>query len=391
MTQLNMKDEITTCHSEALAEGSYEILHCVQNDNQVGRSMVEMLGVLAVIGVLSVAGIAGYTNAMNKHRVNELLNEASKRAVVVAMQIASGKTGEALSISEFGNNTVQGVNIEVDTNYTGGKTFTFNLSSTGTELTDICPKVIETTEVNSFMKVEPDCRKITFNADLSNGVITNENLGDICDINNPCLGICQECFNGYCRDKCAKGESCAEGSDTNTTTCKPQPTTCSSCTSDQYCEITSSTNSCSNPDTGTCLDKESDFEFENMKTTIIWKDSDNNVIRSLDVYKGNEVTWWTAKNWCEAHGKQMVTLADLGIDKTKLGNYFSNNLWCGGNGTAKCSEEGVNWSALTAALGNDKFWTKEAADARYRYRVYTTGKYVNGNECWGGDIIALCK
>ena len=59
----------------------------VQDDamGQSGRSMVEMLGVLAIIGVLSVAGIAGYTTAMRSHRANELLNEASKRATVVAM------------------------------------------------------------------------------------------------------------------------------------------------------------------------------------------------------------------------------------------------------------------------------------------------------------------
>ena len=62
----------------------------VQDDNQRGRSMVEMLGVLAVIGVLSVAGIAGYTAAMNRHRANELINEASKRATLVAMQAAAG-------------------------------------------------------------------------------------------------------------------------------------------------------------------------------------------------------------------------------------------------------------------------------------------------------------
>ena len=30
---------------------------------QVGRSMVEMLGVLAILGVLSVGGIAGYSKA----------------------------------------------------------------------------------------------------------------------------------------------------------------------------------------------------------------------------------------------------------------------------------------------------------------------------------------
>ncbi len=57
---------------------------------QCGRSMVEMLGVLAVMGVLSVAGIAGYNFAMNRHRANELLNEASKRAVVVAGQVTMG-------------------------------------------------------------------------------------------------------------------------------------------------------------------------------------------------------------------------------------------------------------------------------------------------------------
>ena len=68
--------------------------------NENGRSMVEMLGVLAVIGVLSVAGVMGFGIAMNKHKANELLNEASKRAAVVAMQVASGKT--TYSIQEFG-------------------------------------------------------------------------------------------------------------------------------------------------------------------------------------------------------------------------------------------------------------------------------------------------
>ena len=33
-------------------------------NNQFGRSMIEMLGVLAIIGVLSVGGIFGYSKAM---------------------------------------------------------------------------------------------------------------------------------------------------------------------------------------------------------------------------------------------------------------------------------------------------------------------------------------
>ena len=70
--------------------------------SETGRSMVEMLGVLAVIGVLSVAGIAGYTSAMNRYRANELLNEASKRASVIAGQI--NMFGYTPSLAEFTTN-----------------------------------------------------------------------------------------------------------------------------------------------------------------------------------------------------------------------------------------------------------------------------------------------
>jgi len=55
--------------------------------NETGRSLVEMLGVLAIIGVLSVGGIAGFKNAMEKNRANTIISEAQKRAVVVSGQI----------------------------------------------------------------------------------------------------------------------------------------------------------------------------------------------------------------------------------------------------------------------------------------------------------------
>ena len=35
----------------------------LKKNDQTGRSMVEMLGVLAIIGVLSVGGIAGYSKS----------------------------------------------------------------------------------------------------------------------------------------------------------------------------------------------------------------------------------------------------------------------------------------------------------------------------------------
>ena len=70
-------------------------------NNENGRSMVEMLGVLAIIGVLSVAGIAGYTMAMNKFRANEILNIASQ--TVMMAKSANMGAGASTSFTAFGS------------------------------------------------------------------------------------------------------------------------------------------------------------------------------------------------------------------------------------------------------------------------------------------------
>ena len=75
--------------------------------NETGRSMVEMLGVLAIIGVLSIGGIAGYTLAMNRYRANEILDAASKVAIV-AMS-ADGGMGNAADLSALGGYEAAGV------------------------------------------------------------------------------------------------------------------------------------------------------------------------------------------------------------------------------------------------------------------------------------------
>ena len=35
-------------------------------NNEHGRSMIEMLGVLAIVGVLSIGGVAGFNKAMKE-------------------------------------------------------------------------------------------------------------------------------------------------------------------------------------------------------------------------------------------------------------------------------------------------------------------------------------
>ena len=48
------------------------------NEFSLGRSMIEMLGVLAIIGVLSVGGIAGYSKAMMKFKINKTAEQISQ-------------------------------------------------------------------------------------------------------------------------------------------------------------------------------------------------------------------------------------------------------------------------------------------------------------------------
>lgn len=47
----------------------------MSKNSEKGRSMIEMLGVLAIVGVLSVGGIAGYSKAMEKFKMNQLIEE----------------------------------------------------------------------------------------------------------------------------------------------------------------------------------------------------------------------------------------------------------------------------------------------------------------------------
>ena len=104
-----------------------------------GRSMVEMLGVLAVVGVLSVGSIAGYTYAMNKYYANELLAGASERAVLVAAQIASGRTP---NLNEFANHTIpNGTFGEVKTDIEDG----FGITVSGVKEA-VCENLIKATD-----------------------------------------------------------------------------------------------------------------------------------------------------------------------------------------------------------------------------------------------------
>lgn len=88
-------------------------------NQESGRSMVEMLGVLAIIGVLSIGGIAGYTMAMNRYKANEILNAASVANVMAMSQNqGNGLYGSTETYNKLVGGTneiggVSGANIQV--------------------------------------------------------------------------------------------------------------------------------------------------------------------------------------------------------------------------------------------------------------------------------------
>ncbi len=59
--------------------------------SELGRSMVEMLGVLALIGVLSIGAVADYSYAITKWKANETIADLHVCALEYTRQLAMAK------------------------------------------------------------------------------------------------------------------------------------------------------------------------------------------------------------------------------------------------------------------------------------------------------------
>ena len=93
---------------------------CFNEQTENGRSMVEMLGTLAIVGVLSAGAIGGYSYAMNKHRTNELIYEATKQAQWAGTQMEMNRSGTpTVSGGAFGGGTITGVLTNLANNQIG--------------------------------------------------------------------------------------------------------------------------------------------------------------------------------------------------------------------------------------------------------------------------------
>ena len=305
--------------------------------------MVEMLGVLAVIGVLTVGGIVGYTSAMNKHRANEILNEASKQAVLVAGQLLTNPSATTLPLTQFGPSTVTGATFGANATVADGK---ITLTLSGVE-TAICNQMKTATGNNSVMTITGNCGdnlSLTFAADMSKGSSTP---AVTC---TPACDSTQECVDGNCIRKADpnNSRSCAKNSDCNTWCTNNKSANDYGC----YCQIsvsyTGTENACYNEFTGICQ------TIGNTEKTNKYSSSD-------------DLTWWSAKNFCSAIGSHMVKTTDVCGSTANPFNepsdctstpdfYWVQECWCNKDSDSNCTCNDNSCSAFYVDgdhVGND--------------------------------------
>ena len=301
--------------------------------HESGRSMVEMLGVLAVIGVLTVVGITGFRHAITKHRANELLNEASKRAAVVAGQLSMMGLATG-SLNEFTQNEFAGGTFKTGTVATQNGTFKIGIDHVPDDVCNQMQGMIGGVVVGITPCTTGDNNSIllTYNNDSSENEVSDEDAGGyartpvledglLIDDDSTCTGErkgeCQVCNQGVYIDSdavcVAQGKgTCVDGICKTSAGCLSNgdcrtidPINCSK--GECYCNVFNGVDSYTGPTrTGTCMLKSAHFVRE---VTI---DGHTYVFGSYSGSGGKTLDWFSSKNFCASYGKRMMTLQELG-------------------------------------------------------------------------------
>ncbi len=298
-------------------------------NNESGRSMVEMLGVLALMGVLAIGGVMGYRWAMDRYNANEIINEVKKRAFIASQQRIRNMD---INLHEFhpnaGVDLIQNRHlVSVANEYNGNSGF-FTISVDHIP-EGICNALLD---MDWSLPVETKVGEVIVTDDTQCPIETEslltfafENtLKDVpppdprcADVVCPNGTVCSSgrclCPNGWemCGEICCQsGEICttsgtaensqcytSEGECTRNEDCK---TSDGKIDSSKYCAFENPID-CNHLGVGTCRDK---GEAQNQNNAIPL-DLNGDGKTDKYVWKGPTMTWWSAKNWCISHDKKL--------------------------------------------------------------------------------------
>ena len=393
-----------------------------------------------------MVGLAVYRVAVDKHRANTVINEANKRATIVAMQFQQGTTEG--SLNEFDNDLGYAVfNSSVITSPDNENQF--QISFTTVPETSVCQQIKSLIPATSVIrKITDNCDTFTYNKDLSSTVYASDfgNETDCTSADKKWCTTAGKCTEGECcvSENC-NANSCPDGSSVDGAkagaktgvfvageecVCDNEgqtyvggsscisPGTCDSWTVNQcgrgwYCEFDTytatasdyATQMCYNNVTGTCK-----------KITISPTPIELNFGGTTDttIYKYmKSVNWWTAASFCVGDGKQIVSLSDVGfLNSGQVGCYETETAHClrcpCGRLNDSCTSataEGCDsetqkcdcWTYLKNKLTRTYFWTKTPFSTKsgdytcyvHGFRTVSTGQAWNDRRSGSRNI--LCK
>ena len=394
---LNMKnktnEKIYQCHPEHpthvilnLIQDLNRDAECPQHDgmgSESGRSMVEMLGVLAIIGVLSVMGIAGYKAAMTRHRANELLNEATKRAAVVAGQITLH--GHSPSLSEFENTNdfsggrfegrVYGTSGTADwTNSGASPDQSFTLAITGVE-GSVCElmqgiaadnAIIQGFAPNSCDSDNLNTVKLTYNNDLGTEPVTPTQAPCPTGVSRARDGSCSVCDNekvylSYNENPCEEEVS---GDCTSNDDCV---------TGEEYCHI----------------EGDGDCDLATGTCTPLGGSSSASITGIGTVLKSDDcMNWWSADNWCKAQGRSLISVAQLRCyagGTTLKEDHTGAHFYCCAEGH-NCGNWSGYWNGKNIISGYE-----ERVNTDYSPTIIALRQAFGGNWFWVNNAYSSCS
>ena len=165
----------------------------------------------------------------------------------------------------------------------------------------------------------------------------------------------------------------------------------------KYCKISaryagSSVTSCFKNYSGTCTAIGSKSEAT--------ESNDEVTIEGWTVYRSSssDMNWWSAKNWCEAQGKRLISADHLGCYKDDGTTPFGDKTagFCCAEGQANCGSTLSKQSAIMQALRREwsgaGAWTNTSYDScdAFIVRLYTGFVGINFRNNYGGNY-ALCE
>lgn len=366
---------------------------------EIGRSMVEMLGVLVITGVLSVGGLVGYSYAMSKWRANNIVHELELVSYSLSMQFNTN--AQTLMLGDpYDNGHIEsetydfaygcGNNMNTQKNCSASeKNYWMSLNGVPknvcTRILELFNGVVYLSEKrlnNSVITDDFICSDsgnlmaFIFNIVQTGQVSDTENTQKPnvnCPANTAVTGLgglavvmtdeaTEKKANCYCHEINTKYNA-------DTGICEEQPNICttnSDCNRGFYCQITqykTETNNtyCTNDTSGMigeCRDIKADL-MDKPENVPFWMSN-------------TTMNWWSVKYFCEAQEKSMVNFEDFGCANTicKSGCSASSG-YCRIAPDSSTSERTEVMENMYVAYGNptDKAWINMDYSTCYPYYV----------------------